>query len=102
MSSEEKLALIDKIYADGFEVEPKEEHREGHYYGLLSAIYSVIHFEGGRMISDTDTNIMELCFHNGEQHMKEKVLKLLMGYFRASGSTVGPVYEHIISEVEKL
>ena len=38
----------------------------------------------------------------GEQHMKEKVLKLLMGYFRASGRTVGPVYEHIISEVEKL
>ena len=45
MSSEEKLALIDKIYADGFEVEPKEECRYGHYYGLLSAIYSVIHFE---------------------------------------------------------
>jgi hypothetical protein len=44
MSSDEKLKLIDKIYADGFEVEPKE-CREGHYYGILSAIYSVIHFE---------------------------------------------------------
>ena len=43
MTAEGKLQLIDKIYADGFEVEPKE-HREGHYYGLLSAIYSVIHF----------------------------------------------------------
>ena len=51
---------------------------------------------------DDNPNIQELCFHNGEQHMKEKVLKLLMGYFRASGSAVGPVYEHIISEVEKL
>lgn len=44
MTVKEKLELIDKIYADGFEVEPKE-CREGHYYGLLSAIYSVVHFE---------------------------------------------------------
>lgn len=44
MTAEDKLRLIDKIYADGFEVEPKD-HREGHYYGLLSAIYSVVHFE---------------------------------------------------------
>lgn len=52
--------------------------------------------------SDADPNIMELCFHNGERHMKEKILKLLVGYSRASGNTFGPVYEHIISEVEKL
>lgn len=52
--------------------------------------------------SDADPNIMELCFHNGERHMKEKILKLLSGYSRASGRTFGPVYEHIISEVEKL
>ena len=43
MTTEEKIQLIDKIYADGFEVEPKES-KEGHYYGLLSAIYSVVHF----------------------------------------------------------
>ena len=43
MTAEEKIQLIDKIYADGFEVEPKD-HKEGHYYGLLSAIYSVVHF----------------------------------------------------------
>lgn len=43
MTAEEKLELIDKIYNDGFEVEPKD-HKEGHYYGILSAIYSVIHF----------------------------------------------------------
>jgi hypothetical protein len=47
MTNEEKIQLIDKIYVDGFEVEPKEDHREGHYYGLLSAIYSVVHFEEG-------------------------------------------------------
>lgn len=44
MTAEDKLRLIDKIYADGFDVEPKD-HREGHYYGLISAIYSVVHFE---------------------------------------------------------
>lgn len=43
MTAEDKLQLIDKIYADGFEIEPKES-KEGHYYGLLSAIYSVVHF----------------------------------------------------------
>ena len=43
MTAEEKLHLIDKIYADGFEVEQKD-CKEGHYYGLLSAIYSVVHF----------------------------------------------------------
>jgi hypothetical protein len=26
------------------------------------------------MISENDTNIMELCFHNGEQHMKDKII----------------------------
>lgn len=43
MTAEEKIQLIDKIYADCFEFEPKD-HKEGHYYGLLSAIYSVVHF----------------------------------------------------------
>ena len=27
--------------------------------------------------STADPNIMELCFHNGEQHMKEKVITML-------------------------
>ena len=27
--------------------------------------------------SDADPNIMELCFHNGERHMKEKIILLL-------------------------
>ena len=43
MTEKEKLELIDKIYNDGFEVEPKD-HKEGHYYGLLCAIYSVVNF----------------------------------------------------------
>ena len=43
MTAEEMIQLIGKIYADGFEIEPKES-KEGHYYGLLSAIYSVVHF----------------------------------------------------------
>jgi hypothetical protein len=25
------------------------------------------------MITDTDANMMELCFRNGERHMKEKI-----------------------------
>lgn len=43
MTAEEKIQLIGKIYEDGFEIEPKD-CKEGHYYGLLSAIYSVIDF----------------------------------------------------------
>lgn len=27
--------------------------------------------------SESDPNIMELCFHNGERHMKEKIIFLL-------------------------
>lgn len=26
------------------------------------------------MLTDDNPNIMELCFHNGEQHMKEKII----------------------------
>ena len=29
------------------------------------------------MLIDDNTNIMELCFHNGEQHMKEKMISQL-------------------------
>lgn len=29
------------------------------------------------MITDTDVNIQEVCFNNGERHMKEKVILLL-------------------------
>ena len=33
---------------------------------------------GSAMITDDNPNIMELCFHNGEQHMKEKIIEMLM------------------------
>lgn len=29
------------------------------------------------MLTDADTNIMETCFHNGERHMKDKVISTL-------------------------
>ena len=29
------------------------------------------------MLTDDNPNIMELCFHNGEQHMKEKIIDQL-------------------------
>jgi hypothetical protein len=27
-----------------------------------------------------DPNIMELCFHNGERHMKEKIINVLLNH----------------------
>lgn len=30
------------------------------------------------MITETDPNITEVCFHNGERYMKEKVVKALL------------------------
>lgn len=30
------------------------------------------------MLTNDNHNIMELCFHNGEDHMKEKVVNVLM------------------------
>lgn len=29
------------------------------------------------MLTDENPNIMELCFHNGEQHIKEKIIDQL-------------------------
>lgn len=31
------------------------------------------------MLTDDNPNLMELCFHNGEAHMKEKVISMLQG-----------------------
>ena len=33
--------------------------------------------KGEPMLTDENTNLMELCFHNGEQHMKEKIIAQL-------------------------
>ena len=49
-----------------------------------------------------DPNIMELCFRNGEAHMKEKVIALLMEH---KTCPTGFCHEHIvylIQEVERL
>lgn len=37
------------------------------------------------MITDTDANMMELCFKNGEQHMNENVINMLMDIKTHSG-----------------
>lgn len=37
------------------------------------------------MINDTDVNIQEVCFRNGEQNMKEKVINMLMDIKTHSG-----------------
>lgn len=31
------------------------------------------------MLTDDNPNLMELCFHNGEAHMKERVISMLQG-----------------------
>ena len=54
------------------------------------------------MISDTDTNIMELCFHNGEQHMKEKILNLIKECERKFGAAAKMTTLILRAEIEKL
>ena len=54
------------------------------------------------MITDTDVNIQEACFHNGERHMKQKVIALLMEH---KTQVKGECHEHvvqIIKMIEKL
>ena len=54
------------------------------------------------MITDTDSNIMELCFHNGERHMKEKIMNLIKEYERKFGA-VGKMTTLLLRlEIEKL
>ena len=47
--------------------------------------------------SDADPNIMELCFHNGEQHMKEKVISLLMEH---RTQVMGECHEHVVEIIK--
>jgi hypothetical protein len=30
------------------------------------------------MFTENNPNIMETCFHNGERHMKEKIVRMLL------------------------
>lgn len=49
--------------------------------------------------SEDDPNIMELCFHNGEQHMKEKMISHLRS---VAGSMTCITLAQVIKMVEDL
>lgn len=51
------------------------------------------------MITDDNPNIMELCFHNGEQHMKEKMISQLRS---VAGSMTCITLAQVIKIVEDL
>jgi hypothetical protein len=54
------------------------------------------------MITDTDANIMELCFKNGERHMKEKIINMLMEHKTKVGLACHAHVVEIIKMVEAL
>jgi hypothetical protein len=54
------------------------------------------------MISENDTNIMELCFQNGEQHMKEKILNLIKEFECKFGAAATMTTTALRWEIEKL
>ena len=51
------------------------------------------------MLTDDNPNIMELCFHNGEQHMKEKMISQLRS---VAGSMTCITLSQAIKMVEEL
>lgn len=54
------------------------------------------------MITDTDVNIQEVCFRNGERHMKDKVVSLLMDHKTRVGLECHTHVVEIIRMVEAL
>lgn len=52
--------------------------------------------------SDGNYNIMELCFHNGEASMKEKVIAKLMEFKTSPGNCCHDRMTEIIKMVEGL
>lgn len=52
--------------------------------------------------SDADPNIMELCFHNGERHMKEKILNLIKEFECKFGAAATTTTTAVRWEIEKL
>ena len=54
------------------------------------------------MITDTDANIQEACFHNGERHMKDKVISVLMDIKTQVGHPCHVHVGDIIKVIEKL
>lgn len=55
--------------------------------------------KGEPMLTDDNPNIMELCFHNGEQHMKEKMISQLCS---VAGSMICITLAQAIKMVEDL
>ena len=55
-----------------------------------------------RMITDNDVNIQEVCFRNGEEHMREKVIAMLMDHKTWSDGECHAHIAEIIRKVERL
>lgn len=51
---------------------------------------------------ESDPNFMELCFRNGEAHMKEKMISLLMEYKTQADGTCHAHIAEIIRRVQSL
>ena len=75
----EDYSFVDseEVYTNGTELVPvfRVEQMVEHYFDNTS-----IHVADTPAVpgpSEDDHNIMELCFHNGENHMKEKVCREL-------------------------
>lgn len=52
--------------------------------------------------SESDPNIMELCFHNGERHMKEKIVNLIKEFERKYGAAATMTTTLLRLEIDKL
>jgi hypothetical protein len=54
------------------------------------------------MITDTDVNIQEACFYNGERHMKDKAISVLMDIKTQMSHPYHVHVGDIIKVIEKL
>lgn len=54
------------------------------------------------MITENDPNIMETCFKNGERHMKEKVVKLLLEHGKNKEGVCKALVLDLIKNVEAI
>ena len=70
-------------------------------YTVLCSLYTDI-IPAVPSPKDDNPNIQELCFHNGEQHMKEKVLNLIKEIERKFGAAAKMTTVLLRGEIEKL
>lgn len=54
------------------------------------------------MITENNVNIQEACFHNGEQHMKEKIIAALTNIKTQVETSCHVYVGDIINVIEKL